>query len=140
MGNIVDVDLKVNPDYLAKSAEEIVKAGIIKALGDPSMILEAAVNSVISRKVDRDGRESTSYSAKPYLDWLATKVVEDTVRDCLKEIIEERKEEFEQIIKAQLSSKKFIKDVAASFVQSMIGAAESTWKMPIEVKFEKLED
>ena len=140
MGNIVDVDLKVDPEYLSKSAEKIVKAGIIEALGDPSQILKAAIDSVISRKVDRDGRESTSYSARPYLDWLAAKVVEDTVRDCLKEVIEERKEEFEQAIKAQLSSKKFIKDTAARFIQAMIDASESRWTMPIDVSFKQPED
>ena len=35
MANIVDLDLKLNEQYLAASVQDIVKAAIVSALGDP---------------------------------------------------------------------------------------------------------
>ena len=140
MGNIVDVDLKVDPQYLKKSAEEIVKAGIVQALGDPSDILKNAIDSVFSMNVDSEGKPSNSYRSKPYLNWLAEKVIEDTVRDVMRETIEERKEEFTAAIKKQVQQKKFYDRVAASFIKSMLNAADSRWTMPIDVNFRERED
>lgn len=136
MGNIVDVDLKVDPQYLKKSAEEIVKAGIIQALGDPSDILKSAIDSVFAMQVDSEGKPTSStYRSKPYLNWLAEKTVEDTVREVMRETIEERKEEFMAAIKKQIQQKKFYDKVAGEFIKSMIYAAETRWSMPIDVTF-----
>lgn len=140
MGNIMDVEMKVNPEYLEKSAEKIVKAGIIEALGDPSKILTKAVDSVLSMKVDRDGKVSTSYSAVPYIEWLATKTIQDTVKDCIKEVIDERKPEFEAAIKKNLASKTFINTTASCFLKAILDAANSRWNMPINVDFRLPED
>ena len=138
MGNIVDVDLKVDPQYLKKSAEEIVKAGIIQALGNPSDILKSAIDSVFAMQVDSEGKPtSNTYRSKPYLNWLAEKTVEDTVREVMRETIEERKEEFMAAIKKQIQQKKFYDKVAGEFIKSMINAAETSWSMPIDVTFRK---
>lgn len=135
MGIILDVDLKVDPAYLKASAEEIVKAGIVEALGDPSKILKDAVDSVFKMKVDRRGEPSNSYSAEPYIEWLAAKIIKDTVRECMVEIINGRKDEFEKIIKDQISSKSFMKSVSAAFLKALLKTTEETWKMPIDVSF-----
>lgn len=140
MGNIVDVEMKVDPEYLEKTAEKIVKAGIIEALGDPSKILTKAVDSVLGMKVDRDGKASTSYSAVPYIEWLATKTIQDTVKDCIKEVIDERKDEFEEVIKKKLATKSFMNDVSSSFIKAILDAANSRWNMPINVNFKLPED
>lgn len=138
MGNIVDVDLKVDPQYLKKSAEEIVKAGIVQALGDPSDILKNAVDSVFSMQVDGEGRPTNNgYRSKPYLNWLAERVIEDTVRDVIRETIEERKEEFTAAIKKQVQQKKFYDKVAASFIKTILNAAEYKWNMPIDISFKE---
>jgi len=136
MGNIVGVDLKLDQEYLAASVQEIVRASIVQALGDPSKIVRNAIDSVINKKVDADGRPSTGYYATPYLDWLATRTVESTVREIMKETIEERKDEFKEALKAQLSTKKFKDQTAAAFVKMMVGAAEQSYKLPISVNFE----
>ena len=135
MENIVDVDLKVDPAYLKTSAEKIVKAGIVEALGDPTKILKDAVDSVFKMKVDSYGKPSESYRAQPYIEWLATQIIKDAVRECMVEIINGRKEEFEKIIKDQIASKTFMKNVSAAFLKALLKTTEETWKMPIDVSF-----
>lgn len=137
MANIVDLDLKLNEQYLAASVQDIVRAAIVSALGDPTKILKSAVDSVTGQYVDSDGKPCSSSSCRaiPYLDWLAKRVIEETVKEVMRETIEERKEEFVDIIKQQLSSKKMKNNIAASFLDTVLSCANSSYRMPIEVNF-----
>ena len=141
MGNIMGVELNLDQEYMTAAVEDIVKSGIVQALGDPSDIVKRAIDQTINQKVDRDGKPARdSWNAIPYLQWLASKVVEETVRDCIKGYIDEHKEDFKEEILKQLSNPKFRKDVAVSFITTMEKAAENKWNMPINISFKNNED
>ena len=138
MGNIIGVDLKLDQNYIEASVQDIVKAGIIQALGDPTKIVKDAVGSVINKRVDSRGEpSSSSYSSMPYLDWLARKTVEDVVRETMNSILESKKEYFVAEIERQLSDANFRSDMCASFVKAVLGASESSWRMPVAISFER---
>lgn len=141
MGNIMGVELNLDQEYIKAAVEDIVKAGIVQALGDPSDIVKRAIDQTINQKVDKDGNPSKdSWRTIPYLQWLASKVVEETVRDCIKGYIDDHKEDFKAEILKQLSNPKFRKDAAVSFITTMTKAAETRWDMPISVSFKNKED
>lgn len=141
MGNIIGVDLKLDQNYIEASVQEIVKAGIVQALGDPTKIVKDAVGSVIARRVDSSGNASTSsYSSMPYLDWLAKKTIEDVVRETMRNVLESKKEYFVEEIERQLSDSKFRSDMCAAFVKSVLSASESSWRMPIAIAFDPPKD
>ena len=48
--NIMGIDLKLNQEYIKASVEEIVKAGIISALGSPDEIVKTAIDKTINMK------------------------------------------------------------------------------------------
>lgn len=136
MSEIMGVNLNLNQEYIKSSVEEIVKASIIQALGDPGVIVKSALDKTINQKVGNDGNPSTSWSAKPYLNWLAEKVIEKTIRDQLVKYVEDHSEEFKAEILRQISSKKFKQETAGAFIQAILQSAEYTWKMPVSVSFE----
>lgn len=142
MGNIMGVELNLNQEYIKGAVEDIVRAGIVKALGDPAQIVNDALKQTINRKVDRRTRElaERGWDTVPYLNWLAEKVVEETVRDCIKGYIDDHKEDFKAEILKQLSNPRFRKDVAVSFITTMTKAAGNRWDMPISVSFKNRED
>lgn len=142
MGNIMGVELNLDQEYIKGAVEDIVKAGIVSALGDPSVIVKSALDKSINRLVDRNtGKETNSpWDGIPYLQYLANKTVENTVRKCMEEYIEQHQEEFRQEILRQFSSKQFKKDLAASFIQTITDASKSTYRMPIRVSFERPKD
>lgn len=141
MGNIMGVELNLDQEYIKAAVEDIVKAGIVQALGDPSDIVKRAIDQTINQKVDRDGKPSRdSWNTTPYLQWLASKVVEETVRDCIKGYINDHKEDFKAEILKQLSNPRFRKDVAVSFITTMTQAAENRWDMPISVSFKNIRE
>lgn len=132
------IDLKLDQEYIKASVEDIVKAGIVQALGNPEAIVKTAVDKTINMKVDKDGKPSTSsYNTLSYLNWLANKTVEKVVRESITEIVQDQAEEIKAIVKKQLSSKQFLNDMSAQFLKSVMESATDTWKTPVTVVFEK---
>lgn len=141
MGNIVGLDLKLDENYLAASVQDIVRASIVQTLGDPSQLVRKAIDATINTKVDKDGKPTSStWGGEPYLNWLARKTVEGVVSEAMKELVAERADELKAEMKKQLSSKKFAENSAATFVQLMLDATASMYKMPITVGFERPKD
>lgn len=138
MGNsIMGVELNLDQEYIKGAVEDIVRAGIVKALGDPAQIVNAALKQTINRKVDRRTGEPSDrgWDAVPYLNWLAEKVVEDTVRECIKEYIEENKDAFKAEVLKQLSNPVFRKNTAVAFIDRISSCATRQYEMPIHVEF-----
>jgi len=139
--NLVGLNLNIDQDLIKESVEEIVRAGIVQALGNPSTIVKECVDNVINQKVNSEGKPGHGYSYEtPYLQWLANKTVKDTVRDCITKYIEEHSTEFETEIIRQLDTKKFKKDTAAAFLQCMAQQSTQFYKMPVHVTFEAPKD
>lgn len=136
--NIMGVNLEIDQEYIKQSVEEIVKAGIVAALGDPASIVKTAIDKTINMKVDRrDGKfTNSSYGSVPYLSYLAEKTVENTIKKTLEQYVEEHAEEFRQEVYRALSKKEFKRGTAEAFVSTILNNAKSQWKMPISITFE----
>lgn len=135
-GNIVALDLNLDQEYIKAAVEEVVRAAIVQALGDPASIVKAAVDRTINTKVDKEGKPSTGWGAVPYLEWLASKTVEKTVREAMNEAVQEQTEALKEEMKEQISSKSFRNDLAGKFIKTVLDSAESNYKMPVSVSFE----
>lgn len=139
--NIMGVNLNLDPEYIKAAVEDIVKAGIVQALGDPSDIVKRAIDQTINQKVNKDGKPTTdSWNTIPYLQWLAEKTVKETVAECIKEYIKDHQEEFKTEVLKQLSNPNFRKDVAVKFLNTITNAADSRYSMPISVSFKTNDD
>lgn len=138
MSNIMGVELNLDQEYIKAAVEDIVKAGIVQALGNPSDIVKRAIDQTINQKVDRDGKPSRdSWNAIPYLQWLSEKTVKETVAECIKEYIQDHQEEFKTEVLKQLSNPKFRKDVSVKFLDTIINVGASRYAMPISVSFKE---
>lgn len=136
MGNMMS--LNISDDVIKAAIQEEVHAGIVKALGDPSVIVRDAIKTMTNRYVDKEGKfcDKGSWNARPYFDWLAEDIVKNTVKEEIEKYVNENREEFAEEIRKQLKSADFRKSIAASFLQSIVKCTESDWKMPISISFE----
>lgn len=136
MGNMMS--LNISDEVIKAAVQEEVHAGIVKALGDPSVIVRDAIKTMTNRYVNKEGKfcDKGSWNAKPYFDWLAEDIVKTTVKEEIEKYVNENREEFGEEIRKQLKSADFRKSIAASFLQSIVKCTESDWKMPISISFE----
>ena len=137
MGNMMS--LNISDEVIKAAVQEEVHAGIVKALGDPSVIVRDAIKTMTNRYVDERGEfvSKDNWRAKPYFDWLAEDIVKTTIKEEIEKYVNENREEFAEEIRKQLKSADFRKSISASFLQAIVKNTESEWKMPISISFEK---
>ena len=129
----------IDTQYIEGEVNRIVKAAIVSALGNRDEIIKKAIDNTIDSYVDERGNpcKKDSYRAKPYLDYLAEKTVENVVREEMAEVVDENREAFKTEIKKAIEKRKWKNDMAQSFVQMIIDDAKSDWRMPVTVSIEK---
>lgn len=131
--------LSIDTQYIEGEVNRIVKAAIVSALGNRDEIIKKAIDNTIDSYVDERGNpcKKDSYKAKPYLDYLAEKTVENVVREAMAEVVDENREAFKTEIKKAIGKRKWKNDIAQSFVQMIIDDTKSAWRMPVTVSIEK---
>lgn len=137
MGNMMS--LNISDDVIKAAIQEEVHAGIVKALGEPSVIVRDAIKTMTNKYVNERGEfvGKDNWRAEPYFDWLAEDIVKTTVKEEIEKYVNENREEFAEVIRKQLKSADFIKSITTSFLQAVVKNTESEWKMPISISFEK---
>ncbi len=136
------MSLNISDEVIKAAVREEVNAGIVKALGNPEIVVRDAIHEMTDRYVDSTGEfvKKDSWRAMPYFDWLAKNTIEKTVKEEIEKYINENREEFAKEIRKQLQSTNFKENVASSFLKTLSNIAEYSWKMPICVSFEEPED
>lgn len=131
--------LSIDTQYIEGEVNRIVKAAIVSALGNRDEIIKKAIDNTIDSYVDERGNpcKKDSYRAKPYLDYLAEKTVENVVREAMAEVVDENREAFKVEIKKNIGKRKWKENMAQSFIQMIIDNTKSEWKMPVSISLEK---
>ena len=131
--------LSIDTQYIEGEVNRIVKAAIVSALGNRDEIIKKAIDNTIDSYVDERGNpcKKDSYRAKPYLDYLAEKTVENVVREAMAEVVNENREALKVEIKKNIGKRKWKENMAQSFIQMIIDNTESEWKMPVSISLEK---
>lgn len=136
------MSLNISDEVIKAAVREEVNAGIVKALGNPEVVVRDAIHEMTNKYVDNNGNfvKKGSWNATPYFDWLAKTTIEQTVKEEIKKYISENREEFAKEIRRQLQSTNFKENVTESFLKSLSSITESSWKMPINVSFKQQEE
>ena len=136
----LDLGVTIDQDLITENVTRLVAASIAQALGDKERLVNNAVSNILSQYVDRsDGKpvRRGDYRAVPWLNYIAEKVVCDSVRNQMEQLINDNAEEFKAALKKELSKPKTRELFAERFVTAMLNSAERTWNMPITVQFEE---
>lgn len=139
MGNIVGLDLNIDQDYLSKAVEQTVIVGISEALNGKNEIVSQIVKSVLSTKVDKDGKISSYNSDNRYslIELYVRKTLKEIAIEEIKNICEERKPEIREIIRKELTKKASTQKFVDKFFDCMVENLDNQWKTTINVDFEK---
>lgn len=136
------MSLNISDEVIKAAVKEEVQAGIVKALGNPEIIVRDAIHEMTDKYVNDRGEfvRKDNYRAIPYFDYLAKLTIEQTVKEEIEKYIEENREEFATEVRKQLKNTNFHKKTAESFLKTLTDVAGTSWKMPINVSFETPKD
>ena len=142
MKETLNMGIQIDKELIENNISNAVCVAIASALGDKDELIVKAVKAVVSSYVDTEGRpcSSGSYRAIPYLKYLAEQSIKESVKNEIAKMVEENKEQFSQAIRAELNKPSVRQQLAAAFLDSVIGAAQQDWKMPVTVSFNRSEN
>ena len=136
----LNMGIEIDKELIESNVSNAVCVAIASALGDKDELIEKAVKAVISSYVDSEGRPCSSgnYRAIPYLKYLAEQSIKASVKNEIAKMVEENKEQFSQAIRTELNKPSVRQQLAAAFLDAVIGAAQRDWIMPVTVSFNRL--
>ena len=142
MGNIVGLDLSIDNDYLMQAVKDTVMMGISESLNGKNEIVSQLVNSVLSTKVDKEGKISGYSSENRYslLEFYVRKLLKEITIEEIKKICEEKKPEIREIIRKELTKKASTQKFVDKFFDCMVENLDSSWKTQINIDFEKVKE
>lgn len=139
MANIVGLDLNIDQDYLAEAVKQTVMMGISESLNGKNEIVSQIVKMVLSTKVDKTGKISNYDRDNKYtlLEFYVRSAIEEITRDELQALVNERKPEITQAIRAELAKKVNYTKFVDSFFTGVESALDNMWVPKINVEFAK---
>ena len=140
MKETLNMGIQIDKELIENNVSNAVCVAIASALGNKDELIEKAVKAVISSYVDSEGRPCSSgnYRAIPYLKYLAEQSIKASVKNEIAKMVEENKEQFSQAIRTELNKPSVRQQLAAAFLDAVIGAAQRDWIMPVTVSFNRL--
>ncbi|MED3792092.1 hypothetical protein P4571_06545 [Niallia alba] len=139
MSNIMGLDLKVDEKYIGEIVKNVVQASIAEALGAKDDLVNTAIKTMLTTKVDKNGKVSNYSSDNKYnlIDYYVHSTVTDVCKAMALEIIQENRDALKAELKKQLSSERSVEAFTKSMIDSTMENLNREWSPSITVQFDK---
>jgi hypothetical protein len=138
----LSMGIEIDKALIEKNVSDAVCIAIAAALGDKTELVRKAVRAVVASSVDERGEPcaSSSYRAQPYLRWLATNAIKDTVSKKITTMIDNNQAAFSATIRAERNQPAVQDMLAKNFITAILNASQTGWRMPVTVSFEQIKE
>lgn len=134
--------LEISQDYIDNLAKNLVEESLIETLNGKDDIVKQIVSSILSVKVDENGKVSnySNDNRYTYLQYLVNKMIKEEVIDVAKEVLNEKRAEIRETIKKEMSKKATIDNFYQAFYGSIIDNLDCKYNTKIEINIDKKKD
>lgn len=136
------MSLNLSADMIKPIIEKTIQANVLSALNGWEGVVVDMVNTVLTTKVNEDGKIS-SYSGDNRYTWIEINLnrrIKELVENEVKKQIEESAEAIREAVRKQITSKAGSNAVAKAVVDGLIGSFEESWSSRINISFAKNKD
>lgn len=136
------MSLEISQDYIDNLTKDLLTQSLIETLDAKNTIVEGIVSSILSVKVNEDGKISNWSNDNKYtfLEYLVRKMIRDEVRSVAEEVLNEKRDDIRKSIRKEMSSKATIDKFCGAFFSTVIDGLESSYKTSIDVTVQKERD
>lgn len=117
--------------------KQAVSTAITAALGDGAKLVEAAVHSAMTQKVNQHGKidQYQSYNTHQLVEVLASNKIRDITREVVNEMAEGMRPAIKEAIERQLRTKHSA--IAKCLVESLINSLKTSWNVQVSIEAPK---
>lgn len=134
--------LEISQDFIDNLAKNLVTESLIETLNSKDDIVKQIVSSILSVKVNDDGKIS-SYSSDnkyTYLQYLVNNMIKEEVLNVANEVLNEKKEQIRESIKHEFSKKATLDKFYNAFFSSIVDNLSNAYRTTVEVKVDRYEN
>ena len=139
--NALGMTMQINEEFINNLAKQMVSESIMATIGGGDKFVQQITADILKTKVNPDNGRVESYNSSiPYIQYLINKVIREEVAGTIQEVLDEKRSEIRECIRAELLKDKTIDAFYTGFVDAAIGSIESRYYAKINVVFEKPKD
>ena len=139
--NALGMTMQINEEFINNLAKQMVSESIMATIGGGDKFVSQITADILKTKVNPDTGRVESYSNSiPYIQYLINKVIREEVSGTIQEVLDEKRTEIRQCIRAELLKDKTIEAFYKGFVDTVIDTIDSRYYTRINVAFEKAAD
>ena len=139
--NALGMTMQINEEFINNLAKQMVSESIMATIGGGDKFVQQITVDILRTKVNPDNGRVESYSSSvPYIQYLINKVIREEVAGTIQEVLDEKRQQIRECIRAELLKDKTIEAFYQGFVETVIGSIEQRYYTKINVNFEKVKD
>lgn len=139
--NALGMTMQINEEFINNLAKQMVSESIMATIGGGDKFVEHIVADILRTKVNPDSGRVESYSGSiPYIQYLINKVIREEVEGTIQEVLDEKRSEIRECIRAELLKDKTIEAFYQGFIDTVIDSVGNRYFSKINVIFEKVVD
>lgn len=131
------MSLEISQEYIDSLTKDLLEQSLIETLDAKNTIVESIVSSVLSVKVNEDGKFS-SYDREnryTFLEWLVRKMIKDEVKSVADEVLEEKRGNIREAIRREVNKKANMNKLVDAFFESLSGNLNDKYRTTIDIDF-----
>ena len=139
--NALGLTMQMNEEFINNLARQMVSESIMATIGGGDKFVSQITADILKTKVDPSSGRVTTYSdGIPYINYLINNVIREEVKGTIQEVLNEKRAEIHECIRAELLKDKTIEAFYKGFVDTVIDSISSRYYTRISVAFEKAVD
>ena len=139
--NALGMTMQINEEFINNLAKQMVSESIMATIGGGDKFVSQIVADILKTKVNPDNGRVESYSSSiPYIQYLINKVIREEVAGTIQEVLNEKRAEIRECIRAELLKDKTIEAFYQGFINTAVESIGTRYHSKINVSFEKVVD
>ncbi|QBP06983.1 hypothetical protein [Virgibacillus phage Mimir87] len=140
--NLMGLDFNIDENAIGEVVKTVVQSSIVEALGSKEQLVEQAVKTMLSTKVNEDGKEPRYSSDKKYnlIEYHVQKAVSGLLKELVAEMLEENREAFKKEFRKQLSSNRSIESFTKSMIDGTVENLNNRWSPSMTINFNEKDE
>lgn len=139
--NALGMTMQINEEFINNLAKQMVSESIMATIGGGDKFVQQITADILKTKVNPDNGRVESYSSSiPYIQYLINKVIREEVSGTIQEVLDEKRQEIRECIRAELLKDKTVEAFYQGFIETVVGSIENRYYTKINVNFEKYKD
>lgn len=133
------MSLQISQDFIDNLAKDLVEQSLIETLNSKDEIVRQIISSLLSVKVDKDGKVSnySNDNKYTYIQYLVNKMIKEEVESVARECLEENREQIRNTIKKEMSKKATIDKFYDAFFDNIVGSLNDRYITTIDINIDK---